>query len=88
MSCETIYQEALAKTDKQMALIEKLAELEHEQWALIKESTLDNLTPENIERWRRQIATKYSDLSEQEKDSDREWAEKIYELFEESGLIE
>jgi hypothetical protein len=41
---------------------------------------LDNFTPENIVRWRRQIATPYAALSEREKDSDREWADKVLEI--------
>lgn len=88
MSCEMIWREAGERVDKQMQLIEKLAELEHEQWVHWTQYMLDNLTPENIERWRRQIATKYSDLTEAEKDSDREWADKAFELVWESGLLE
>lgn len=56
--------------------VEALADLEHQQWAHWTRYMLDNLTPENIERWRRQIDTPYSDLTEKEKDSDREWARK------------
>ena len=57
-------------------LIERLAAHEHEQWAHWTRYMLDNLTEENIARWRRQIDTAYQDLSEQEKESDREWARK------------
>lgn len=59
-------------------VIEKLADLEHQQWAHWTKYMLDNLTSENIARWRGQIATPYSALSEKEKDSDREWACKAY----------
>jgi len=38
---------------------------------------------ESIERWRRQIDTPYADLSESEKDSDREWADKVMTLLKE-----
>ena len=58
-------------------LMEKLADLEHDQWSHWTRHMLDNLTDENIARWRRQIDTPYSELSEKEKDSDREWAKKI-----------
>jgi hypothetical protein len=54
--------------------VERLAAIEHTQWAHWTEHMLENLTPENIERWRRQISTPYSNLSEREKESDRKWA--------------
>jgi|TARA_R110001583_G_scaffold98844_2_gene243931 hypothetical protein len=38
---------------------------------------LDNYTPENVERWRHQLQTEYSDLTEREKDSDRTWASTV-----------
>ena len=53
---------------------EKIAELEHEQWAHWTKYMLDNLTEENMARWREQIKTSYNDLSEEEKQSDRVWA--------------
>jgi hypothetical protein len=60
-----------------VTLREELAALEHEQWAHWTKYMLDNLTEENIARWRKQIDTPYSELSEKEKDSDRVWADKV-----------
>lgn len=62
-------------------ILEKLAELEHVQWAHWTQYMLDNSTPENIVRWRKQIATLYSELSKKEKESDREWARKVLALI-------
>jgi hypothetical protein len=39
------------------------------------------LTHENVERWRRQIDTPYEQLSEAEKQSDREWADRVLEII-------
>ncbi len=63
-------------------LREQLAELEHVQWATWTKYFIENLTPINIERWQRQIETPYKELTEKEKDSDREWADKIIKLLE------
>lgn len=62
-------------------LIEKLAELEHKQWAHWTEYMLRNLTKKNVERWKRQIQIPYSELSEKEKDSDRKWARNVIALL-------
>ncbi|KKM63636.1 hypothetical protein LCGC14_1509520 [marine sediment metagenome] len=59
---------------------EKLAALEHEQWAHWTRYMLDNLTFDNIKRWKVQIDTPYSELTEKEKDSDRIWADKVLDL--------
>ena len=64
-------------------MIEQVAELEHKQWAHWTKHMLDNLTPENIERWRVQIETPYSELTEKEKDSDRVWAKAAIEAMRE-----
>lgn len=80
---------------------EKLAELEHQQWAHWTRHMLEVLNPllqmaafsplrlagsdkarEALERWKRQINTPYADLSEKEKDSDREWADKVLAAME------
>lgn len=60
---------------------ERLADLEHQQWAHWTKYMLNNLTEENIQRWRKQIETEYKDLTEKEKDSDREWAQKVIDTL-------
>ena len=60
--------------------IEELADLEHQQWAHWTKYMLDNLTDENIKRWRQQIKTPYSELTEKEKYSDRKWAYKAAKI--------
>lgn len=54
--------------------LEKLAAAEHERWTKWYLWQRDHSTPENIERWNRQAATKYADLSETEKELDRKEA--------------
>lgn len=66
-------------------IYEKLAELEHEQWAHWTKYMLDNLTPENITRWKKQIETPYAELTEKEKESDRVWAKKVIEVIQKEG---
>ena len=75
----------LIKQDSQMNTFERLSALEHEQWAHWTKYMLDNLTPENIARWRKQIDTPYGKLSEKEKDSDRTWAKKVLVVEVDSG---
>ena len=61
-------------------LRERLAELEHRQWAHWYRYMAANLTPENRERWQAQANTPYELLSEVEKNSEREWADKVLEI--------
>lgn len=56
--------------------LEKLADLEHEQWSHWTKYMLNHLTQENIERWNKQIKTPYNELTELEKESDRVWVRK------------
>lgn len=60
---------------------EELSSLIHDQWVHWTTYMLNNMTPENVERWSRQIKTPYEALSEKEKDSDREWADKFLKLL-------
>ena len=63
-----------------MNLYNELADLEHQQWAHWTKYMLEHLTPENIKRWKKQTEMPYAELSEKEKDSDREWAEKVLKI--------
>lgn len=71
-------------------LREKLAELAHNQWAgwmeylFFKSKQVDGcviIPAWANERWRKQVATRYADLSEEEKDSDRNEADKFLAVF-------
>lgn len=67
-------------------LIEALAAIEHERWAhwqqyVHQQGTRNSdgsilLPAHSVERWERQIATRYEDLPEEEKHSDREQVRK------------
>jgi len=63
-------------------LLEKLSEIEHEQWIHWTKYMMDNLSDNNVKRWKEQIKTSYSELSEEEKESDRAWARKTIKVFE------
>ena len=39
------------------------------------------LAVDAIARWKRQVVTAYAELAEKEKDSDREWADKVLALL-------
>ena len=72
--------------DNMENLLEDLAELEHKQWAhwtkymLNRLEQLERELMDQKENWRRQIATPYFKLTEKEKDSDRVWASKSFEI--------
>lgn len=77
-------------------LREDLAALEHNQWALWTRYMLAALQPlmmpvpcddtsalamRRLEGWQRQVDTPYAELSEDEKDKDREWADRVLHLL-------
>ncbi len=62
-------------------LLEVLAALEHEQWAHWTRYMMAHDTPENRVRWERQCDTPYAELTEKEKESDREWARKVMAIM-------
>lgn len=76
---------------KELELIEKLAAIEHERWAdwqkymhsRCAKITGDSLTIPGIlvKQWERQIKTPYKDLTEKEKDSDREQVMRYFPLI-------
>ena len=78
---------------KQQALIDQLAAIEHERWAdwqrWVHQISTRNpdgsitIPAESVARWERQIATPYADLSEREQESDREQVRRYLHLLEE-----
>lgn len=74
----------MGKMKMDIELREKLAKLEHEQWSHWTKYMLDNMNFNNAIRWNKQINTTYSELKEKEKDSDREWADKVLKILEDS----
>lgn len=76
------------------ALVEKLASIEHERWShwqnymhgkceLRSDGSL--VMPKSlVDRWRRQASTPYEELSEDEKESDREQVRKYLPIVKEA----
>ncbi|MGN6757144.1 MAG: hypothetical protein ACTHMJ_12235 [Thermomicrobiales bacterium] len=79
---------------KQQALFEQLAAIEHERWAgwqaylhgMATRNPDGSLTipADLVARWDRQIVTTYAELSESEKESDREQVRRYWHLLEEA----
>jgi len=73
-------------------LLEKLADLEHKQWGIwmtwlfsISKTKGSDVTQrkERWTQWRREANTPYGQLSEREKDSDREFARRVLKVLDE-----
>jgi hypothetical protein len=73
-------------------LLETLASIEHERWSHWQRYVHSKCTPhgddgalvipaELVKRWERLIATSYSELTEKEKDSDREQVHRYLPLI-------
>jgi hypothetical protein len=73
------------------SLIEQLAAVEHERWSHWQRYVHSKgvrqpdgsllLPPDLVSRWERQLNTKYAELDEQEKASDRERVEKYLPII-------
>ena len=63
-------------------LLEKLAELEHEQWSHWVQYMTNNWNYIALTKWLGQSVTPYKGLSEGEKDSDRAWALRVLDIIE------
>ena len=76
-------------------LFEKLAAIEHERWADWQKFMHDLCEPlpdgrlvipaEQVTRWERQIDTPYADLTETEKESDRDQVRRYWPLLREGN---
>jgi hypothetical protein len=67
-------------------LFEKLADIEHQRWSDWQKYFIKNMRYKNLKRWKKQSETAYKDLSEEEKDSDREQVMRYWKLLK-SNLI-
>ena len=68
--------------NKEKELIEELSDLEHEQWMGWAKDILktEDITEERSKRWKEDSFKPYKDLTEEQKDMDREWAEKVLKI--------
>lgn len=69
------------ETEGEKELREKLASIEHERWADWHVWAFQNWTPENIARWNTQAKTPYSDLTDYEKEKDRNQVDRYWPLI-------
>jgi len=80
---ESVEENITAKLHLDPRLIEAVAEFEHEQWMAWARNIVDKepgLSEERKERWRK-LFVPYSELSEEMKDADREWARAVGKIF-------
>ena len=87
---ETKYSITLSKTEIKIDKKERLASIQHDIWShwmkyqfsKCEEKDGSLIIPkELVERWKYQMNTKYSNLTEKEKDSDREQVSKFIHLI-------
>lgn len=67
---------------KKNEIIEKLSDLEHQQWMHLTKyiSSKENISKERLNKWKK-LYIPYSELSEEDKEQDRIWARKVYDVL-------
>lgn len=81
----------MSVNDALYSILEQLAHIEHKRWSHwqtymhskgVRQPDGSLLIPADlVERWERQMTTDYADLTEKEKDGDREQVEKYLPLI-------
>lgn len=72
-----------AKLSLDPRLLEAVAEFEHEQWMAWAKNLMDKepgISDDRKERWSK-LFVPYSELSEEMKEADREWARAVGKIF-------
>lgn len=69
------------------SLVEKLADLEHEQWMEWSKDLAgkEQLSDDRLKRWEDECWKPYNELSNEMKEEDRKWARKVIELVNEDN---
>ena len=69
---------------------EELADLEHEQWMKWAKDIIksEDISKDRKERWEKECFKPYSKLSNEMKDFDREWADKVIKIFNKYNKVE
>ncbi len=64
-----------------IVILEQLAALEHDQWVAWSQqiAKTEKISPERLARWE-SLWIPYAQLTEEQKDSDRDWARKAYNI--------
>jgi hypothetical protein len=85
-----------AMTKSQIAILEEVSNIQHEIWShwmtyLFRESSRNEdgsftIPVDKVMRWKRQIDTPYAQLTDNEKKSDREQAEKVLNTLRKCGI--
>ncbi len=71
---------------KQEEIREGLAKLEHDQWVEWSKAVAPEVSPERRERWKK-LWIPYSELTEEQKDQDRVWADKSIADIHSQGVV-
>lgn len=74
---------ASASVSDSTQLLERLAELEHQQWWKWAENLMNtetHISNERLARWKASMVP-YSQLTEENKEHDRIWARKVMEIL-------
>jgi hypothetical protein len=66
-------------------LLERLAELEHEQWQAWAREVAPEVSPARRGRWQAYLRP-YAELPEEAKEQDRVWARRVLEVLRAAGV--
>ena len=72
----------MPKDNNWEGMLEKLAELEHKQWIYWSQEVAfkEKISAERKKRWM-EFWIPYENLTEEAKELDRQWARKVFDLF-------
>ena len=72
----------ISKGTKDIDLLEKLSDIEHQQWMEWSKSIAPEVSDERRKRWKK-LWVPYSELSEEMKEEDRKYARKVLGIINE-----